>query len=75
MPGSRFFHRAKTVGGRMPPVLRYSCGPDGRTKTPWPPSGFPRRSRQDAGVDLQRPTSWVEPQDAASMRKPERGHL
>ncbi len=31
-----------------------------------------RGSRQDAGVELQHPASWVEPQDAASMRKLER---
>ena len=31
-------------------------------------------SRQDAGVELAHPASLWEPQDAASMRRPEREH-
>ncbi len=50
----------------MPPVLRDSCGPEGRTKTSWPPSDFRQTSRQDAGVELACPTAECEPQDAAS---------
>ncbi len=35
MPGSRVVHRARTGGGRMPPVTRNSGGPQGRHKTSW----------------------------------------
>ncbi len=52
MPGSRVVHRARAGGGRMPPVLHDSGGPEGRPKTTWPPCGFPQASRQDAGVEL-----------------------
>ncbi len=36
----------------MPPVLRDSGGPEGRQKTSLPASGFPKPSRQDAGVEI-----------------------
>ena len=68
MPGSRVLHRARAEGGRMPPVMRDSGGPEGRPKTSWPPSGLPKPSRQDAGVGLASLASLDEPQDAASAR-------
>ncbi len=52
MPGSRVVHCAPAIGGRMPPVLRDSGGPEGRQKTSLPPSGFHKPSRQDAGVEI-----------------------
>ncbi len=69
MPGSRVVHCAQAIGGRMPPAARDPGGPEGRQKTSRPLSGFPKPSRQDAGVELASPTSLCEPQDAASARK------
>ncbi len=59
MPGSRVVDRAQVIGGRMPPVLRDSGGPEGRLKTSLPPSGFHKPSRQDAGVELASPDDEV----------------
>ncbi len=67
MPGSRVVHCAQVIGGRMPPVLRDSGGPEGRQKTSLPPSGFHKPSPHEAGVELACPTSLCEPQDEASM--------
>ncbi len=53
----------------MPPVLRDSCGPEGRTRTTWPPSVLRQTSPHEAGVELACPTAECEPQDAASMRR------
>ena len=36
----------------MPPLLRDSGGPEGRQKTSLPPPGFPKPSRQEAGVEI-----------------------
>ncbi len=68
MPGSRVVHRAQEIGGRMPPVLRDSGGPEGRQKPSQPLSGFRKPSPHEAGVELACPTSLCEPQDAASTR-------
>ncbi len=57
----------------MPPVLRNPRGPEGRNNKPDHHPDLHRSSRQDAGVELAYPASLCEPQDAASMRKPERG--
>ncbi len=59
MPGSRVVHRAQAIGGRMPPVLCDSGGPEGRLKTSLPPSGFPKPSPHEAGVELASPDDEV----------------
>ncbi len=50
-------------------MLRNPRGPEGRNNNPYHRPDLHKSSRQDAGVEVQRPTSWVEPQDAASMHK------
>ncbi len=52
----------------MPPMLRNPRGPEGRNNKPYHHADLHRSSRQDAGVELARPASLGEPQDAASMR-------
>ncbi len=59
MPGSRVVHCAQAIGGRMPPVLRDSGGPEGRQKTSLPPAGFPKPSPPEAGVELASPDDQV----------------
>ncbi len=70
MPGSRVVHRAQAIGGRMPPAARDPGGPEGRQKTSQPLSAFPKPSPHEAGVEIARPASLCEPQDAASTRNP-----
>ncbi len=52
----------------MPPVLRDPGGPEGRQKTSQPMSGLHKISPHEAGVEMARPPSLCEPQDAASTR-------
>ncbi len=52
MPGSRVVHGAEAIGGRMPPAARDPGGPEGRQETSLPLPGFPKPSRQDAGVGI-----------------------
>ncbi len=59
----------------MPPMLRNPRGPEGRKNKPYHHPDLYRSSWQDAGVELARPAPLCKPQDAASMREPERGHL
>ncbi len=55
-------------------MLRNPRVPEGRKNKPNHHPDRPRSSRQDAGVELAHPASLCEPQDAASLRKLERGH-
>ncbi len=54
-------------------MLRNPRGPEGRNSNPYHRPDLDGSSRQDAGVELARPAPLCEPQDAASMRKLERG--
>ncbi len=52
MPGSRVVHCAGDEGGRMPPVVRDTGGPQGREKIARHRPIFVKPSRQDSGVGL-----------------------
>ena len=68
MSGSRVVHRAKAGGGRMPPVVRYPGGPEGRKKIARHCPIYPNRARRMRAVGMASPASLGEPQDAASPR-------
>ncbi len=53
MPGSQVVHCAQAIGGRMPPVLRNSGGPEGRQETSLPPPGFSKPSPHEAGIEIE----------------------
>ncbi len=70
MPGSRVVHRARTGGGRMPPVVRDSGGPEGRLRQACHRPAFPNRAGRMPASDWRVWTTECEPQDAASARSP-----
>ncbi len=52
MPGCRVVDRAQTGGGRMPPVVRDTGGPQGRQKIARHRPIFVKPSPHEAGVGL-----------------------